>query len=66
MEGVVSVFPNRIRKLLTTRSYDYLGLPLNIKRNLEVESDVIIGLLDTGTTSKWTNPINISLNPRQK
>ncbi|PWA62864.1 subtilisin-like serine endopeptidase family protein [Artemisia annua] len=48
-EGVLSVFPNTIRKLHTTRSWDFLGMPLEkTKRNLKVESDMIIGVLDTG------------------
>ncbi|CAI0443445.1 unnamed protein product [Linum tenue] len=46
-EGIVSVFPNRIRKLHTTRSWDFLGFPQNVKR-ATVESDIIIGMLDTG------------------
>ncbi|XP_075519193.1 subtilisin-like protease SBT4.14 [Primulina tabacum] len=50
MDEVVSVFPNRYRKLHTTRSWEFLGLTPDSKRNLEVESDVIVGLLDTGIT----------------
>ncbi|XP_021728784.1 subtilisin-like protease SBT4.15 [Chenopodium quinoa] len=47
--NVVSVFPSTIRKLLTTRSWDFLGMPENLKqRNLQSESEVIVGLLDTG------------------
>ena len=50
-EGVVSVFPNTIQKLQTTRSWDFLGLSDEIgktKRNPKVESNLIIGVLDTG------------------
>ncbi|XP_057981290.1 subtilisin-like protease SBT4.14 [Malania oleifera] len=50
MEGVASVLPNRRLKLHTTRSWDFIGLPQNAVRNLEVESDIIVGLLDTGIT----------------
>ncbi|CAO2839356.1 unnamed protein product [Amaranthus hypochondriacus] len=47
--NVVSVFPNTIRKLVTTRSWDLLGMPIDLKqRNPQTESNVIIGLLDTG------------------
>ncbi|PIN08997.1 Cucumisin [Handroanthus impetiginosus] len=47
MEGVISVNPNRIYKLHTTRSWDFLNLTTN-KLGAPQESDVIIGLLDTG------------------
>lgn len=50
-EGVVSVFPNTIQKLQTTRSWDFLGLSDDIgktKRNPKIESNLIIGVLDTG------------------
>ncbi|TKY62008.1 Subtilisin protease SBT4.14 [Spatholobus suberectus] len=47
-DSVVSVFPNTHRKLHTTRSWDFLGMPLNVKRNSNVESHIIVGVLDTG------------------
>ncbi|KAK3043541.1 hypothetical protein RJ639_002120 [Escallonia herrerae] len=47
-EGIVSVFPNRVNQLLTTRSWDFLGMPETSKRNHQVESNIIIGVLDTG------------------
>ncbi|WCJ19702.1 Subtilisin-like protease SBT4.3 [Euphorbia peplus] len=47
MKNVVSVFPNGKKKLLTTRSWDFMGLPLNVSRST-YGSDVIIGMLDTG------------------
>ncbi|XP_028801168.1 subtilisin-like protease SBT4.14 isoform X2 [Neltuma alba] len=50
MKEVVSVIPNRYRKLHTTRSWDFIGLPLTAKRRLKLEKDIIVGLLDTGTT----------------
>ncbi|XP_073291267.1 subtilisin-like protease SBT4.14 isoform X1 [Primulina huaijiensis] len=50
MDEVVSVIPNQYRKLHTTKSWELLGLTSDSKRNLEVESDVIVGLLDTGIT----------------
>ncbi|XP_057838011.2 cucumisin-like [Cryptomeria japonica] len=48
IEGVLSVFENKQNTLHTTRSWDFLGFPQNIQRNLSYESDVIVGLLDTG------------------
>ncbi|RDX66765.1 Subtilisin-like protease SBT4.15, partial [Mucuna pruriens] len=47
-ESVVSVFPNTYRKLHTTRSWDFLGMPLNVKRYPNIESHIIVGVLDTG------------------
>ncbi|XP_020210520.2 subtilisin-like protease SBT4.15 [Cajanus cajan] len=46
-DNVVSVFPNTHNKIHTTRSWDYLGLPLRLSRH-SVESNIIVGLLDTG------------------
>ncbi|XP_052175389.1 subtilisin-like protease SBT4.15 [Diospyros lotus] len=46
--GVISVFPSTVRKLHTTRSWDFLGLPEKVKRNHNAESNLIVGLLDTG------------------
>ncbi|KAF8397859.1 hypothetical protein HHK36_016784 [Tetracentron sinense] len=47
-ESVVSVFANTQRKLHTTRSWDFVGMPETLKRNTQGESNIIVGLLDTG------------------
>ncbi|KAJ0855718.1 putative cucumisin [Helianthus annuus] len=47
MEGVVSVFPSQKKQLHTTRSWDFMGFPQDVKR-APLESDVIVGMLDTG------------------
>ncbi|XP_040372091.1 subtilisin-like protease SBT4.15 [Rosa chinensis] len=48
-DRVVSVFPNTKLKLHTTRSWDFLGLPGNTKkRNLPIESKIVVGVIDTG------------------
>ncbi|KAI3793303.1 hypothetical protein L1987_35920 [Smallanthus sonchifolius] len=47
MEGVVSVFQSRKKQLHTTRSWDFMGFPQDVKR-APLESDVIVGMLDTG------------------
>ncbi|KAE9619608.1 putative cucumisin [Lupinus albus] len=47
-ENVISVFPNTHNKLHTTRSWDYLGMPLNVNRRPNIESNIIVGVLDTG------------------
>ncbi|KAL8141416.1 hypothetical protein V2J09_007437 [Rumex salicifolius] len=48
LEDVVSVFPDGIMKVQTTRSWDFMGFPESVKRNKMEESDIIIGVLDTG------------------
>ncbi|CAI9107367.1 OLC1v1006704C1 [Oldenlandia corymbosa var. corymbosa] len=47
-EAVVSIFPNKIFHIRTTRSWDFIGFPQNVQRNLNGEGEVIIGILDTG------------------
>ncbi|CAN0916736.1 Subtilisin-like protease SBT4.15, partial [Linum grandiflorum] len=46
-KNVVSVFPNTMRKLHTTRSWDFLGISQHTPRN-QLESDLIVGMFDTG------------------
>ncbi|XP_038979852.1 cucumisin-like [Phoenix dactylifera] len=48
MDGVVSVLPNTIIKLHTTKSWDFMGLTLGGTVRFPSEGDVIVGLLDTG------------------
>ena len=47
MEGVVAVIPNRVLKLHTTRSWDFVGFSKG-KLGAPLEGNVVIGLLDTG------------------
>ncbi|PWA95098.1 cucumisin [Artemisia annua] len=47
MDGVVSIFPNQKNQLHTTRSWDFMGFPQDVKR-APLENDVIVGMLDTG------------------
>ncbi|CAJ2657641.1 unnamed protein product [Trifolium pratense] len=53
MNEVLSVLPNQYRKLHTTRSWDFIGLPLTAKRKLKSEGDTIVALLDTGITPEF-------------
>ena len=46
-DEVVSVFPSKRRELHTTRSWNFLGFPVDVAR-ASLENDVIIGMLDTG------------------
>ncbi|XP_038892506.1 cucumisin-like [Benincasa hispida] len=48
MEGVVSVFLNEMNVLHTTRSWDFLNFPQNIQRVNQVESNIVVGVLDSG------------------
>ncbi|KAL2326646.1 hypothetical protein Fmac_025704 [Flemingia macrophylla] len=47
LEGVVSVFENRKSVLQTTKSWDFIGFPQNVKRS-SIESDIIVGVIDSG------------------
>ncbi|XP_026451449.1 cucumisin-like [Papaver somniferum] len=57
--GVVSVFPNQQRKLHTTKTWDFLGFPQNVKRKAKLESNLVAGLIDTGIT-----PVSESFNDK--
>ncbi|KAF5729630.1 cucumisin family protein [Tripterygium wilfordii] len=48
MKGVVSVFPSQKLHLHTTKSWDFIGFPQNVKRAATLESNIIIGMFDTG------------------
>ncbi|XP_047319889.1 subtilisin-like protease SBT4.6 [Impatiens glandulifera] len=48
IEGIVSIFERQHLNVQTTRSWDYMGLSLEIPRNPSVESDMIIGHIDSG------------------
>ncbi|KAK9169965.1 hypothetical protein Syun_002105 [Stephania yunnanensis] len=48
MEGIVSVFPSVTLKSQTTRSWDFMGFGEHVDRVPTVESDVIIGFIDSG------------------
>ncbi|XP_045786965.1 cucumisin-like [Trifolium pratense] len=51
MDDVMSVFPNRKHHLQTTKSWDFIGLPQQVNR-MSLESDIIVGVIDTGIWSK--------------
>nr|AAD02075.4 subtilisin-like protease C1 [Glycine max]AAN12272.1 subtilisin-like protease C1 [Glycine max] len=46
-DRVVAVFPNKKKQLHTTRSWDFIGFPLQANR-APAESDVIIAVFDSG------------------
>lgn len=53
MDQVLSVIPNRYHKLHTTKSWNFIGLPLTARRNLKSESDIVVGLFDTGIEKNY-------------
>lgn len=66
---MISVFPNRQRKLHTTHSWDFLGLgskgvptPASLWRKSNYGDGVIIGNLDTGKLSIFLTVVQL-LNP---
>eukprot|EP00258_Populus_trichocarpa_P009604 XP_002316253.3 cucumisin [Populus trichocarpa] len=76
MSSVVSVFPNRKKKLHTTRSWDFMGFSQEVQRT-NVENNIIVGMLDTGIwpesesfndagfgppPSKWKGSCQVSSN----
>ncbi|XP_068339137.1 subtilisin-like protease SBT4.6 [Pyrus communis] len=48
MKEVVSVFPSTTFQLHTTRSWDFMGLDEKTSRKSPVESDIIVGVIDSG------------------
>ena len=55
MKEVVSVFPNRILHLHTTRSWDFMGFNNTVRHKPTIESNVIIGVIDTGIWPESTS-----------
>ncbi|CAH2069452.1 unnamed protein product [Thlaspi arvense] len=68
MEGVVSVFPNKKLQLQTTVSWDFMGLKegKGTKRNPTVESDTIIGVIDSGITPESQSFSDVGFGPPPK
>ncbi|KAK9105584.1 hypothetical protein Scep_022428 [Stephania cephalantha] len=74
MEGIVSVFPSVTLELQTTRSWDFMEFGEHVNRVPTVESNTIIGVIDTGVWPELesfsdkaaeTPPLTIpSLTPR--
>ncbi|KAJ0971043.1 hypothetical protein J5N97_019002 [Dioscorea zingiberensis] len=52
LPGIVRVIPNRVHRLHTTNSWDFIGLqshsPNNLLSEAKMGEDVIIGVIDTG------------------
>ncbi|KAK9734758.1 hypothetical protein RND81_04G161300 [Saponaria officinalis] len=54
---VLSVFPSRTLQIQTTRSWDFLGLPRPSPQQQVAESNIVVGMIDTGV---W--PESLSFN----
>ena len=67
MNEVLSVFPSRNLQLQTTRSWDFVGLTEIAKRNPTVESDVIVGVIDSGfwPESESFRDVSFGLPPKK-
>ncbi|KAI4306766.1 hypothetical protein L6164_030015 [Bauhinia variegata] len=65
LDGVVSVFPSKKKHPHTTRSWDFLGFPLQVPR-AGTESDVIIGVIDTGIWPELESFSDKGLGPPPK
>ncbi|XP_021894463.1 subtilisin-like protease SBT4.13 [Carica papaya] len=66
MEGVVSVFPSRIYQLHTTRSWGFMGFNETTDQKLrdpKKESEVIVGVIDTGIWPESESFSNGNLGP---
>ncbi|GAV78317.1 Peptidase_S8 domain-containing protein/Inhibitor_I9 domain-containing protein, partial [Cephalotus follicularis] len=66
MKGVISVFPSRTLQLLTTRSWEFMGFNDTIKTNPAVESDVIVGVIDSGIWPETPSFNDDGLGPAPK
>ncbi|PKU87221.1 cucumisin-like [Dendrobium catenatum] len=64
LEELVSVFPSKQRQLHTTRSWNFMGFPSTVPHG-PFESDVIVGMIDTGIwpESKSFNDIGFGPPP---
>ncbi|XP_027368502.1 cucumisin-like [Abrus precatorius] len=47
IDGVVSIIPNRNSKPQTSRSWDFLGFPEQVRR-IVTESNMVVGVIDSG------------------
>ncbi|KAF9661395.1 hypothetical protein SADUNF_Sadunf19G0064300 [Salix dunnii] len=48
MKEVVSIFPSTTLQLQTTRSWDFMGFHETVKRKPSLESDLVVGVIDSG------------------
>ncbi|KAL5722559.1 hypothetical protein ACHQM5_006068 [Ranunculus cassubicifolius] len=55
IKGIVSVFPSTSHELHTTRSWDFMGFVETVRRVPEMESNIIVGMIDTGIWPESTS-----------
>ncbi|KAK1264569.1 hypothetical protein QJS04_geneDACA011379 [Acorus gramineus] len=66
MQGIVSVFESRTLKTHTTRSWDFLGLTRKVSRRHTHESDIVVGMMDTGVWPESESFSDKGLGPPPK
>ncbi|XP_047340232.1 subtilisin-like protease SBT4.3 [Impatiens glandulifera] len=66
VDEVVSVFKSRKFQIQTTKSWDYLGMTLDVPRYPTIENNIIIGHLDTGVLPESHSFSDQGLSPIPK
>ncbi|KAK9734759.1 hypothetical protein RND81_04G161400 [Saponaria officinalis] len=60
---VLSVFPNRKHQIQTTRSWDFLGVPKPAPQQQVAESNIVVGVIDSGIWPESPSFNDQGLNP---
>ncbi|KAK1264568.1 hypothetical protein QJS04_geneDACA011378 [Acorus gramineus] len=66
MQGIVSVLESKTLKPHTTRSWDFLGFTGKVPRQPTQESDIIVGMIDTGVWPESESFSDKGLGPPPK
>ncbi|WCJ20446.1 Subtilisin-like protease SBT4.3 [Euphorbia peplus] len=65
-KGVVSLFPSRTYQLQTTNSWNFLGFNDATDKIPEAETDIVIGVIDTGIWPESASFNDVGLSPPPK
>ncbi|KAK1312442.1 hypothetical protein QJS10_CPA07g00096 [Acorus calamus] len=66
MQGIVSVFESKTLKPHTTRSWDFLGFTGKVPRKPKLESNIVVGMIDTGVWPESESFSDKGLGPPPK